>query len=223
MPKRLTSASLIRSWLVVLAAHCAGKTDADDLKRPIEIMGEELSYLYPPSSFTSEGAADISMAFQFGFPTMSQLRKELDKRNRAAGTAGEGGTTGKIELSEARLSDGRVAVLEFADRVLLAQYDRRVRQIKAEPDPFWDSEDPDLKVLSKIVNLASSYRMHMPRVWEILALPPHGVDPDPAVQFLLQRTAQAKEQLAERARHAAASKERMNRPPLDSYDDQVNF
>lgn len=225
--KRLTSPSHIRNWLKIVAMHCAGNTLAADLKGPIEMYAVELSVLYPQACFTTASAAEIAMAFQFGFPTMVQIRKQLDLFMKTLPSStkqqGEGGTAGKINLSEARLSDGRISVMDFADRVLIAQYDKRIREITEEGDPFWDSEDPDLKIAAKRVNLASMYRQYIPNVWTILTNPPHGQAIAPEVEFLLRRTAMMKAQQEERARSHGERKDAANRPPPESYDDEVNF
>lgn len=219
--KKLTSPSHIRNWLKLLAGHCASNTKIADLMPVIDMMGVELSVLYPQSCFTTTTASEVAMAFQFGFPTLVQMRKELERYVRETPkTQGGGGKAGKLEFSEERLADGRVSIMDFADRVLLAQYDRRAREIRAEGDPFWDSLDPDLKKQSKIVNLASMYRTHVPRVWDILQFPAGDRQPAPEVAFLLERAGQMKAQLEERARQHAERKERLNQPPLEAYEDQ---
>lgn len=227
---RKTAPSIVRNWLSLVGTQCASTTKKADLEGPIILIAEELARLYEPYCFTTESASDIAMAFQFGFPTGVQIRKAIEdwrKKNpeivKRYTKDADSGAGRRIELSDARLSDMRVADLPFADRVLLAQYDRRVREITAEGDTFWDSEDPDLKARAKIVNLASMYRSHCPGVWTILTSPPIGFKVAPEIEFLLARTEMSKADREEKARIYGQAKANLNRPPLASYDEEMNF
>jgi hypothetical protein len=169
--KRLTPIRHLVRWLKSVAGQCATNKTAEEMADPIALMASELSISYPESAFTEQSATDIAMSFQFGWPTIVQMRKAIDTWRKEKGDLGKAGAA-RLEFSEARTKDPRFSLLDLEQKIWLSTWDRRTAEIKAAPDPLWDSADGKQKRQSKLANLASMFRTYAPPiVWQMIATP----------------------------------------------------
>lgn len=167
--KRLTPITIIMEWLGVVALHCSTNSSPTTMASPMKLMASELSLSYPESSFSEASAKAVAMDFQYGWPTIVQMRKALDAWRKHNG--GEGSSGSKIFLSDDRLQDPRVASLTPEEKTFLAFYDRRYLEVVGEEDPLWESLDDRKRLMSKRGNLASFGRTHGKNAWPIIARP----------------------------------------------------
>lgn len=217
--KRLSRIKIVEAWVDELGAMCAPKLDPNDHEFKVQrlFMASELAIFYPESVFTLQTARDIAIQFTFGMPSVSQVRKALEdwKKEKPAERGGA-----KIHLSPERQNDPRVKDLDLTGRILLAQYDKRVREITEKGDPDWDSDIDDVKWGSKRCNLADLYRTdsHMKDVWPIIAYPFHQGESEEG-RFLRLRYAN----LDPDAKAKADAARRPERPFSPRDEDEVNF
>ena len=166
--KRLTPIRHLMEWLGAVATQCATNSTPAALESSITLMASELSLAYPESTFTEESAKAVAMGFQYGWPTVVQMRKAIDTWRKEKG---ERATPARLLLSEARLADPRLQTMSFEDRSWVACWDKRLAEIIAEGDPLWDHSDPDIRRQSKRANLASTVRTYGGQAWTVIANP----------------------------------------------------
>jgi hypothetical protein len=221
--KRLTAFKIVSLWVEELASMCAGKTDPNDPNWTTQhiFMSNELSHTYPPSVFTLETAREISMEFKYGMPTVAQVRAAIEKWKQDKPEQRSGS---KVMLSPERQNDPRVKDLDLTGRILLAQYDKRVREITEKGDPNWDSDDDDVKWTSKRANLADLYRTDstMKVVWPIIAHP-FGQPEAEEARFLRLRYANLDPDAKAKADALRRPEPKSHRPFAPRDEDEVNF